>query len=279
MHNTLFRVTLQVMALLLVAGLLSCGPDEEAILLAELQEDLGQASAAIDSLNYQVDSVNLLLDDARAQADSLQHVGEDLLASVQSLSAQVRKFKGLYQQKVIENQKLAAEVEKLKLEKQVNQQAIAQLRSRSDSLNSALLDAHTSIRRQSDHIRQLEVDVAQAQDDVEQLRRAQIEVRLLAATEDFLKENGYLETSRPFGRAFLSKSYKLVRKLDPSDPRVRSVPIGELQALDGKLQALVDRYGKLSEGDDYEETKAEGVVSVRFTNEMLGGAGVLAVLK
>ena len=92
MHSNRLRTALAAVAVLLAAGLLSCGPSEEELLLAELQEGMDQASATIDSLNYQVDSVNLLLDDARAQADSLNYVNEKLLSQVQNLNKEVKSL-------------------------------------------------------------------------------------------------------------------------------------------------------------------------------------------
>ena len=264
--------------LILASFPLSCGEDEDALLITDLQKDLELASGTIDSLNYQVDSINLLLDEARIRADSLQGVDDKLVANMQVLNKEVKKFRSLYNEQMHKNKELATTIERLQLEKRADRQAIAGLRTEADSLNSALLDAHTSIRRQSDHIRQLEFDLAQSQDDLEELRRAQIEVRLLVATEDFLKENGYLKSSRPFGRGF-RKSYQLVKKLNPADPGVRTVPLGEALVLEFKLKALVDRYGSLKEGDDYERHKEEGILTLRFINEMLGGVDVMAVVQ
>lgn len=264
--------------LILASFPLSCGEDEDALLITDLQKDLELASGTIDSLNYQVDSINLLLDEARIRADSLQGVDDKLVANMQVLNKEVKKFRSLYNEQKRKNKELATTIERLQLEKRADRQAIAGLRTEADSLNSALLDAHTSIRRQSDHIRQLEFDLAQSQDDLEELRRTQIEVRLLVATEDFLKENGYLKSSRPFGRGF-RKSYQLVKKLNPADPGVRTVPLGEALVLEFKLKALVDRYGSLKEGDDYERHKEEGILTLRFINEMLGGVDVMAVVQ
>ena len=258
--------------------LTSCGEDEEQLMIAELQGDLAMASATMDSLNYQVDSVNLLLDQARARADSLQRVDDKLLAKVQNLNKEVRKFRKLYTEQQRKNKELAAEIQRLQVEKQADRQTIAQLRSEADSLNTVLLDAHTSIRRQSDHIRRLEMDLAQTQDDLEDLRRAQFEVRVLTAREDFLKENGYLKTSRPFGRGF-RKSYKLIKKLNPSDSMVRKIPIGEALVLDGKFATVVDHYGSLSDGKDYQENSDNDAVTLTFTNELLAGMDVLVVMK
>ena len=258
--------------------LVSCGEDEEAIMIAELQTDLEMASSTIDSLNYQVDSVNLLLDEARARVDSLQRVDDKLLATVQNLNKEVTKFRKLYTQQQRKNQELASEIQRLKLDRRADRQTIASLRSEADSLNSALLDVHTSIRRQSDQMRQLEMDLAKSQDDLEILRRAQFEVRMLIASEGFLKENGYLKSSRPFGRGF-RKIYKLIRKLNPADSMVRKIPVGEPMTLEGELKGIVDHYGALQEGGDYERFSEEGLQTLTFTNELLGGTDVLAIVK
>lgn len=262
----------------LFLSLLSCGPSEEELMLAQFQTDLEIANSAIDSLNYTVESSNLLIDEMRAQVDSTQHVNDKLLESVQKLSREVRQWRQLANEYQQNNKKITAEIERLKVEKQADRQAIAQLRSQADSLGGELLDAHTSIRRQSDHIREMEVDLAKAQDEVDELRRGKTSVNLYVATEQFLKENGYLETSRPFGSAF-RKSFKLVKKLDPTDPAVRLVAVGESVALDGKLNSMVDRFGKLKKGNDFKLQKEEGQEIVTFVNEMLGGVDVLAVIK
>ena len=77
------------MSVAIAAAFLSCGEDEDAIRLAEFQTNLQMANAAIDSLNYTVESSNLLIDELRARADSLQHVDDKLLASVQKLNREI----------------------------------------------------------------------------------------------------------------------------------------------------------------------------------------------
>lgn len=263
-------------ALFLVAA---CGPSEEELRLQELTADLDVANATIDSLNYTIESSNLLLDEMRSRVDSLQQVDAKLLESVQRLNREVRQWRDLAREREEMNQQLTAEIERLKRDKQGDQRTIARLRSQADSVNTALLAAHTSIRRQEDHIKRMETELSQSRDEVAMLRQAETSVRIYAATEDFLRENGYLKTDRIFGRAF-KKSYKLIKRLDPSDPRVQLVPIGEATALPGEVQAYVDRFGELKEGDSFRDQKDEaGTVQVTFTDQLLGGSDVLVVLK
>jgi len=262
----------------IAAAFLSCGEDEDAIRLAEFQANLQMANAAIDSLNYTVESSNLLIDELRARADSLQHVDDKLLAAVQKLNREVKKWRRLASEQKRMNQQLTEQIERMKVEKQGDKRSIAKLRSDADSLNSALLDAHTSIRRQSDHIRKTELDLAQAQDDIAELKKARTSVVVYIASQGYLKDNGYLDTARPFGRVF-RKSYRLIRKLDPNDPAVRKVPVGEELAFEGKLEALVDRYGQLKKGEDYDKSQEDGLTRITFRGETLGGMDVLAVIK
>jgi chromosome segregation ATPase len=275
----MFRKSTQALiGVVFLLGLQACGEDEEAIMLANLQEDLRVANAAFDSLSYTLDSSNLLIDELRSRADSLQYVDAQLLQTVQDLNKEVRQWRNLYSEQKRKNEELGKELERMKREKQVDQQTIARLRSESDSLNTALLDAHTDIRRQSDHIHSLEDNLASTQSELEDLKTAQASVRVLMATEDFLKENDYLKTNRSLGKLFRT-SYKLERRLEIKDPQVRKAPLGEQIFVEGKLKALVDRYGKLKEGRDYKKLKENGQLRIVFVNDLLAGVDVLAVVE
>lgn len=272
--------SLVAVSLALAFGVLSCGPSEEEILLAELGEDLSVANATIDSLTYSVESSNATINEMRSLVDSLQHVDDRLLASVQQLNKAVKKWRALAGEQKRKNDELTAEVERLKLDKRIDHRRIAKVRAEADSLNSSLLDAHTDIRRQEDHIARLQTDLATVRDDAAQLRSAQTAVRLYVASESYLKENGFLKSSRKLGRAF-RKSYTLVKKLDPTDPKVLLVSVGDPLFVEGELSALVDRYGKLKEGRVFEQKKDKerGGVEITFVDDMLGGVDVLAVMK
>ena len=261
-----------------VLSIASCANEEQEQMLAQFQTDLTSANAAIDSLTYTLDDSNLLLDALRAKADSAQSVNEKLIRDVQGLNKSLREFRNLAEQRKVQNDRLQAEIRRMKEDKQADSRTIAGLRGQADSLNLVLLETHTSIRRQSDHIRQLEMDLAQTQDQVSTLKAAQLSVRLYAAGEKFLEENGYIDTSRPFGRAF-RKQYKLVKKVDLEDPAVVLAPLGNGIVIEGKVKVLVDRYGTLKKGDDYTQSMADGQTTITFLNELITGTDVLAVLE
>ena len=161
--------------------LASCADEEQEQLLLQLQGDMSKANATIDSLTYSLDDSNLLLDGMRAQVDSTQRVNDRLLENAQKLNKELRQWRKLATEYKKNNEKLTGEIERLKVEKQADRQAIAQLRAEADSLNGVLLETHTSIRRQSDHIRRLEMDLAQTRDQAETLAKAQDAVHLYAA--------------------------------------------------------------------------------------------------
>lgn len=274
-YARLLSLILMTSTLTMVA---SCGPSEEEIMLVEFQQDLGTATATIDSLNYTVESANMLIDEMRTRVDSLQHVDKLLLENVRALGKEVKHWQKVAAEHKRKNVELSKEIERMKRDKQIDQRSIARMRSQSDSLNTALLEAHTSIRRQEGHVSRLKEQLVAVELDRDQLRMAQTSVRVYAATEKFLEEGGFLKSSRSLGRAF-RKSFRLATKLDPTDPTVQLAPIGEAMLLDGELKALVDRYGKLKKGEAFETRNVDGKTEVTFLDGMLGGVDVLAIMK
>lgn len=261
--------------------LASCTDKEQEMLLLQLQSDMGRANAAIDSLTYSLDDSNRLLDDMRAQVDSTQQVNDKLLENVQKLNKELRHWSKLATEYKESNARLKVEIEQLRQEKQADRYTISQLRAETDRLNGELLETHSSIRRQSDHIRRLEQELAQTKAQLvaaEAQMAVQNAVFLYAANEPQLIEQGYLRTHRPFGSGF-RKQYELIKKIRRDSPGTQVAPIGQTIALAGEVEALVDHYGKLRKGDDYEMTHGDAGVQVTFLNELAGGTGVLAILK
>lgn len=270
--------------------LLACGgqkppAEEETQALAQLQDELHQANTVIDSLNYTVDTSNQIIDGLRAQVASLQKVDARLYNSVQQLSAELRNWRAQADEQQQRNQAMNAELERLKKERRSDQQTITRLRREADSLNTALFEANGALRRQVGQLDQLKAELAQAKGEAVQARaatsaaeaagrQAQLAVHVFPAGEQFLREQGYLEA----GRKMFRRTYKLIKPLDPADPHLRPILIGQPLELEGDLKALADRYGRLREGNDYRQEKLEGRVLVTFTNPLLQGAEVVAVV-
>ena len=269
------RTLIPFIALFLVA----CANKEQEMLLLQLQSDMVRANAAIDSLTYSLDDSNRLLDNMRAQVDSTQQVNDKLLENVQKLNKELRHWSKLATEYKQSNEQLKLEIEQLRREKQADRYTISQLRAETDRLNGELLETHSSIRRQSDQIRRLEQELAQTKAELDEAKKAtQNAVFVYAANETQLVEQGYLKTHRPFGSGF-RKQYELVKQIRRDSPGTQVAPIGQTITLPGEVEALVDRYGRLKKGDDYEMTRGDAGVQVAFLNELAGGTGVLAILK
>ena len=100
----------------------------------------------------------------------------------------------------------------------------------------------------------------------------------VVGTEERLKKDGFLETG---GGLSLGKIYRLGKKPGVDDPRVKIVSIGDSLALkpDQRLKELIARFGKLKKGRDYIVEQSQGATSIIFTNDILRGGVVLAVVE
>ena len=279
------------LSLLFSLTLLACSEEkksseEEGQALVQLQDELHQANTVIDSLNATIDNSNQIIDGLRAQVHGLQKVDDRLYNSLQQLSAELHNWRTQADQQTQRNQVMASELEQLKKNRRADQQTISRLRHEADSLNTALLDANGAIRRQVDQLDRLKAELAQSKEElaasqarsaasVLAAQQAQLAVHVFPAGEHLLREQGYLET----GRKMFRKSYKLIKALDHQNPDLRQVTIGQSLELTGQLSALADRYGRLREGQDYREEQQEGKVRLTFTNPLLQGAEVVAVME
>jgi hypothetical protein len=263
--------------LALAVGLLACGPSEEQLALDQLELDLETADAAVDSLRYTVESAALAVDDPAAQLDSTREGNDGLLASVQQLGTQVERWRRLADEYERSNQRLALEIARLKEGEPGSLQRLAGLRLQADSLAGALLEAHSNIRRRSDRIGSQERELEREHDPMAQLEGAGTAVSLLVGFESRLRASGHLDVTRPLGLS-TRRAYRAAKAVEPEDPDVLLLAIGESTEIEGDLRVLVDRYGELQRGVDYEARVKDGRVTVTITNGLLAGTDVLAVL-
>ncbi len=70
-------------------------------------------------------------------------------------------------------------------------------------------------------------------------------------------------------------------EIPPDDPRVKIVSTGEFLALKSgqRLKEVIARSGKLKKGRDYLVEQSQGAISITFTNDILRGGAVLAVVE
>jgi len=119
-----------------------------------------------------------------------------------------------------------------------------------------------------------------AMKQVEQMKETMSSVLLYVGTEDALKQAGYLKAWRP---ALFSKDYRIIGFPEVSNgdlPKgVHRVSLNTPFSLQGELEALADRHGKLDKGKEYDVQQSKGAFAITFTEPTLRGQSILAVLK
>ena len=276
--------------LLSIAGCISlaaCSDEDEK---ARLLEGIKKRSALNNSLKEEIIQSESDIAALEAMNDSLSKSGELLLVKNNQLRKEVenaeqeaskyRRHNEHLQEKVSQLQK---ETDQLQKDKRTNEREIRRLAVKIDSISvdrDLLIGVNQDLKNKLNEIRETH----------NALHRIRKSVRLLVGTESLLKSNRFLKTSR---NAMLRKQYKLVKKLEGDDSRVKIVPLNQQldltlnsapEALVGssgklKLKALVDRSGKLKEDRDYIVDKSRGTTIITFINPVLEGTDVLAVVE
>lgn len=242
--------------------------------VVQLEGEVAAYTGQIDSLNMVVDGLNGRFDAIRAQMDSAQASNRILLASLQRVTNEVKEYRRLYSKQKALNQKLVAELQQARSEKDEAIGQIKSLKTEVDGLNDQLYTKTIRLVR-------LESSLEEAMEEKKQWKEAATTVLVYAGTEDELKQDGYLKAWRP---AIFSKDYKTIGFPDVMDEKNKNVvlriPLGETYAIPGELQAVADRHGKLDKGKEYEISEGPpGQTLITFVDPTLQGQRILAVLK
>lgn len=285
---------------LATAGCLSlaaCSDEDEK---ARLFKEIVKRSALNDALKKKI--IQSKNDKAALEAmrDSLSKSGDRLLMENNQLH--------------MENNQLHKELKKTEQEVDEYRQKVSQLQKKTDQLQKDKRTNEREIRRLTVELDSISVDrdrliganqdfknkLNKIKEDLNTLLRIHKSVRLLVGTESLLKSNRFLETvetgrriRETSRRETQSKRYKLVKKLEGDDSRVKIVPLNQQLDLtlnsvpealvnrsgNLKLKALVGRHGKLKEGIDYTVHKNSNTTIITFINRVLEGTGVLAVVE
>ena len=237
--------------------------------VVQLEQEVSMYATQIDSLNNVVDGLNGRLNTIRTQMDSSMEANKTLLTSLHRVNNELKEYQRLYKEQQELNKKLVAEVKQLRDEKEQATVAVKSLKSEVDSINNELYQRTVSLTR-------LESSLEEAVQKARTAEAALTSVLVCVGTEDALEQAGYLDA----GRGLFRKSFKLVGFPDVKDAKVLRVSIGDTLPLQGELDAIADRHGKLDKGKEYEVSKGpNGQTLVTFTDNMLQGQRILAVLK
>ena len=279
--SMLFSILTLASCLILTA----CSDEDEK---ARLLEGIVTRSALNDSLQKKIIQSEFDKAALEAMSDSLSKFGDILLENNNQLSKELEKTKQEADKYRRNNERLQAEIGQLQAEidriQEDNRTSEQEIRRLAVEIDSISMDRDRLIGVNQD----LKDRLNEIKEALDEVRRIQKSVRLLVGTESLLKSNGFLETSR----SRLLKQYKLVKKIEGGDSRVKIVPLNQQLDLtldsfpsalvdrSGRLELkeLVDRHGKLKEDRDYIVDNSETII-ITFINRVLEGTDVLAVVE
>jgi uncharacterized protein YoxC len=249
-------------------------------LVLQMEQEISMYTGQVDSLTNVVDGLNNRIDLIRTQLDTAQTSNKTLVSALQRVTGELREYQKLYSEQRELNRKLSTEIQQVRAEKDIavadKEKALAQvavMKSQMDSLNDQLYTKTVRIGR-------LESNLEVAMKQVEQMKETMNSVLLYVGTEDALKQAGYLKAWRP---ALFSKDYRIINFPEVSNgdlPNgVYRVSLNTSFSLQGALEALADRHGKLDKGKEYDLQQSNGAFAITFTEPTLRGQPILAVLK
>lgn len=265
----------------IVLGLLlyiALQPSEEQIVrenlyVQQLEADAERYAAQADSLNLVVESLNARIDTVRAQMDSARTDNKILLTTLRRVTNESREYQRLYKEQRALVDRLRDEITRVKAGAATQ---IDQLKTSLDSLNSTLSEQAIRLTRMTNSLKKAEEENRALREKNRALRETLQSVLVYVGTEDGLKQQGYLDTSRRFVR----KNYKMTNFPDIDNADIIKVGIGETFRVQGELAALCDRHGKLGKGREYELGEGQdGQFHITFSDSALAGQRILAVLK
>lgn len=265
----------------IVLGLLlyiALQPSEEQIVrenlyVQQLEADAERYAAQADSLNLVVESLNARIDTVRAQMDSARTDNKILLTTLRRVTNESKEYQRLYKEQRALVDRLRDEITRVKAGAATQ---IDQLKTSLDSLNSTLSEQAIRLTRMTNSLKKAEEENRALREKNRALRETLRSVLVYVGTEDGLKQQGYLDTSRRFVR----KNYKMTNFPDIDNADIIKVGIGETFNVQGELAALCDRHGKLGKGKEYELGEGrDGQFHITFSDSALAGQRILAVLK
>lgn len=261
-----------VLAIVLLIAFMPREPEVDPYVV-QLEQEVAMYTGQIDSLNSVVDGLNGKLNTIRAQMDSARESNRRLLSALHKVTNEMKEYRALYREQQELNQRLVSELNQAKAEKEKATAEVRMLKTELDSVNNALYEKTTRLVR-------LESSLEEAVQRARTMEETVTSVLVYIGAEDELKQAGYLKTWRP---AIFSKNFRVIGFPDvtgsQSSQTVRRISLGETLVVDGELDAVCDRHGRLDKGKEYEIQERQGKSMISFIDSMLQGQKILVVLK
>ena len=259
-----------VAAVLSVVALSGCGSEKEDPYVKQLKQEVRVYSGQIDSLHAVVEGYDARLRSIRSQLDTAHTANQQLVASLQKVTGELKEYRRLYSEQKALNTKLQGELQQVGAERDRSIARARQMKARADSLDNELYVQRSRMAR-------LEARLEASLKREAGAQKAVSAVFIYADTKETLEKAGYLKVKQT---TIITDAYTLVGFPDVKDARVKQTAVGKTLVLDGELQFLVDRHGKLKKDTAYiEERTADGRTRVTFLDNILEGQRILAVVK
>jgi len=258
------------LAVVFIIALMPTEPEVDPYVV-QLESEVATYTSQIDSMNNVVDGLNGRINTLRTQMDSARASNKVLLASLRKVTNEMKEYRRLYGEQKKKNEQLITELKQVRADKEAATAEVKGLRTEVDSLNNALYSKTVRLVR-------LESSLEEAMEEKKALEETATSVLVVTGTEDELKEQGYLKTWRA---AIFSKNYKVIDFPDVLESnQIKRISLGETLALQGELQAICDRHGKMEKGKEYEVSKGPaGQSLITFIDDTLQGQRIIVVFK
>ena len=236
---------------------------------AKLEQEVATYAAQVDSMNVVMMELNNRVNVVSAQKDSGQAANKVLAVALRNIKSELTEYQDMYKKERALRRKLQTELAQAKAKNVEKDQKIDQMKAEMARQSTEIIDQTARIKRLQASIEDLR---EQKQEAIETVSK----VFAYTGTRDELKNAGYLEVK---DQAIIGNSYKLIGFPDEMDNRVIKTPVGSGFIVNGMIDFLADRDGKLKKGKEYELEDDDHSVKLTFTESMRRGHRILVVLK
>jgi hypothetical protein len=252
----------------------ACSPSSDEVdLTAKLEKTVSDYEKQLDAMNSENMSLNARVNAVKSQMDSSRSVNRTLVAKLQEITRESKRFQGLYKEQVGLNRQLRGELSKARNALLSEHAAKEAAIKRATALETQLAEKDRTLLDQENRIKRLENRLKRTQEREASAIEAMEAVLVYQGTMEDLKAAGYLSVRQ---KTIFTDEYKVIKFPDETDRAVLKATIGRKIALKGNLKLLADRDGSLSKGNEYTVTENGELV---FEDETLKGQRVLVVLK
>lgn len=238
--------------------------------LVQLEQDMAVYTSQIDSMNVVIGTLNERIDFIRTQKDSAHTSNKVLLASLRNVTREMKEYRQLYNEQRKLNKQLRSQLVQVQAEKKEAVAELEELRGGLAKKDEELVDRETRIKR-------LEASLQESQEREAESVDALSQVWVYTGLRQGLEEAGYLQIRQ---KTIFTNEYKRIGFPNEMDDEVAKVSIGVPIAIQGEIQFLADRHGKLKRKKEYSlEKQGDGSYVLVFLDPLLVGQRVLVVLK